>query len=184
MGTDKELLEKAKKEAIDVLAVLRVEITLNKIGIVINECQLALFDVARQSPLYTSIKIRNTTVELNRQSNKEDGVEKFVNALFAYVDKGDKNKNDNGLLLSAMPEVPPAIVKSKRVDVLAAGAYDNPLPVLAEIRFYNRQKLISDEDTQAAFVKLLGGNETAAKTLLTGSEEERKTVIEKWLPKG
>jgi hypothetical protein len=106
--------------------------------------------------------------------NQDDGVDKEVKRIFEYVDQK--------LVVSALPEFPPAIVKTKRVDVLISEKHDNLLPVLAEIRFYHRNKLLSDEDTIAAFAKLLG-NDTDARTLLTGSEDERKSILQKWLPR-
>jgi hypothetical protein len=175
VGTEKELLDKAKKENLDVLVVARVKIELNRIGIVRNETEIALFDVAKPAKaVYTSSTLLNTKVELARQVNQDDGVDKEVKELFDVIDQK--------LVLSPLPQLPPEIVKTKRVDVLAQGKYDNPLPVLAEIRFYNRSKLISDEDTLSAFTNVLG-NEASAKTLVEGTEEERKEVIQKWLPR-
>jgi hypothetical protein len=60
--------------------------------------------------------------------------------------------------------------------------YENPLPVLAEIRFYHHSKLLSDKDTLDAYARLLG-DEEKARTLMEGSEVDRTKTLEKWLPK-
>lgn len=176
-GSEKDLLERAKKSSLDVLAVFRVKLTVTRGGFTSNEIEIALIDVAKGGkPLFETRRLENLKVQQDRMANRDDGVEKEVKKLFEYIDQN--------LVVSKIPEKLTAdSVKTKRVDALVKVKYDNPLPVLAEIRFYNRNNFLSDEDTLAAFSQIMA-NDSAAKTLLEGKEDERKQAIEKWVPKG
>jgi hypothetical protein len=175
-GTEKELVEKAKKSSIDVLGVFRIKISINKAGFIINETELAIFDVAKgQKPLYETTPLTNVKVQQARMQNKDDGVDREVKQLFEFIDKE--------LVVAPLPEkLTPENVKARRVDALVKGTYDNPLPVLAEIRFYHRNKLLSDDDAATAISQILS-SPPAAKTLLEGKEDERKKALEKWIPR-
>jgi hypothetical protein len=65
--------------------------------------------------------------------------------------------------------------------LLTASEPENPLPLLAEIRFYRSRDLITDEDVAAAFTKIVG--EEVGKKLTSGTEDERKETLQEWLPK-
>jgi hypothetical protein len=175
-GTDKELKEKAAKDKIDVLAIFKVKVSVNRANLINNDVELVLLDVAKGKELYNSGTLNNMKVQKDREQNKEDGVEKEVKKIFDFIDKD--------LTLTNLPAaLTPEIVKTNRVEKqLLAGTIDDPLSVLTEIRFYHRNKLLSDADALAAIGKVAG--EANAKTLLEGTEEDRKKVIERWLPQG
>ncbi|MGE0756697.1 MAG: hypothetical protein AB7O38_06740 [Pirellulaceae bacterium] len=176
-GPEKTLLEKARKEGLDVLALVNVKITINRANLIINETVIEFYDVSKPTkPLFKSRdELTNTKVELARQKNQDDGVDKAVQSHFEYIDKN--------LVVMALPDFPPDAVKNSRLPALLQSKPENVIPLLAELRFYHRSKLLSDEDTQAAVKQLLGNDESAATTLLTGSEDDRKKVLEKWLPR-
>lgn len=177
IGSEKDLREKARKNGIDVLAMFRVKVSVNRAGIIVNETELTILDASKTgaAPLHTTRPLTNVKVQQARAQNKDDGVDKELKQLFEFIDKE--------LCVANLPEgLTPEVVKTKRVDLLAKGTYENPLPVLSEIRFYNRSKLLNDVDAVGAFSQLLG-SEAAAKTLLEGKEEDRKKVVEKWTPK-
>lgn len=174
-GTEKDLMEKAVKERVDVLAVLRVKVTVNRAGLINNDSELVLFDPAKKKELFNSGSLNNIKVQKERELNKEDSVEKEVKKIFDFVDKN--------LIVSDLPSaLTPDIVKTARVEKqLLVGSIEDPLSVLTEIHFYHRNKLLMDADAAAAMSKVAG--EPTAKTLLEGSEEDRKKAIQKWLPR-
>jgi hypothetical protein len=176
VGTDKELKEKARQARVDVLAIFRVKIQVNRAGFVNNDCEVVLLDPIKNTELFKTGSLNNIKVQKDREQSKEDSVEKEVKKLFEYIDKD--------LTVTELPgALTPEIVKTRRVDnQLLAGSIDDPMAVLAEIRFYQRNKLLSDADAEAAIAKVAG--DASAKTLLEGKEEDRKKVVEKWLPKG
>ena len=62
---------------------------------------------------------------------------------------------------------------------LVSSAHENPLPVLVEIKFWNRKDLLSDDLMAEAFDSVVG--EKAATTLIKGTEEEKKEALQQWL---
>jgi len=180
LGTDKELKERAATDGIDVLALFRVKVSVNRAGIIINdtEADILLVKGTLPEPIGSAV-LNNIKVQKDRDAaksdSKEDSVDKEVKRLF--------DKVDAKFVMTTMPAaLTPELVKAKRVDSqLLIGAIDDPLSVLAEIRFYHRNKLLNDADTAAAFAKVAGAAD--GKTLLEGKEEDRKKVVEKWLPK-
>jgi hypothetical protein len=61
-------------------------------------------------------------------------------------------------------------------------SYENPLPILAEIRTYKTRGLLKDEHFLAAYNSVLR-DEQKATTLATAAEEQKKEAIAQWLPK-
>lgn len=178
VGTDKELKSKAREAGVDVLAIFRVKVTVTRGGFIDNDCELVLVDPAKEkADLFKTVALNNIKVQKDREQNKDDGVQKAVDKLFEFIDKE--------LTLTAMPSgLSPEAVKNTRIGKqLLAGPIDDPLAALTELRFYHRNKLLTDADAIVAMTKVVG-DEAAAKTLLEGKEDDRKKVVEKWLPKG
>ena len=178
LGAEKELKDKAVKENLDVLIVFRVKITVNPAGLINNDVEVIMTEPGKPKEFYNSAgTLNNIKVQKNRELNKDDGVEKEINKIFEVIDAK--------VSVADLPAgVTPEKVKASRVDnQLLAGKIDDPLAVLTELRFYQHNKLLSDADAAASMAKVVGG-EATAKTLLEGKEEDRKKVIEKWLPQG
>jgi hypothetical protein len=55
------------------------------------------------------------------------------------------------------------------------------LPVLVEIHYYEARKLITTEQLVQAYQRLLGDGPGAK--LATGTADQRKDVIDRWLPR-
>ena len=68
-----------------------------------------------------------------------------------------------------------------RVSSLATAKHEMVLPVLVEIRFWQRKNLLSEDELVQAYKQLLG--EEAGQQLATGDEETKKKIVAKWLPK-
>jgi hypothetical protein len=175
IANEKELKQKAKEARVDVLAIFRVKLTMTRAGFVDNDCDLIIVDPVKDKEFHRTPSLNNIKVQKDREQNKDDGIEKAVTKLFEVIDKE--------FTVRELPAgLNPTNVKASRVEKqLLAGPINDPLSVLTEIRFYHRNKLLSDADAAAAIAKVTG--ETDAKTLLEGKEEDRKKVVEKWLPK-
>lgn len=168
------LLTKAAREGLQVLLLVNVDVQVNvKTKVVNNDTELVLFDVAKKIPLHSTAKFNNVKIQNNRQGSKKDGVQDEFNKLFKYVD-------DNLTVLPVPSAIKPEHVQG-RVSSLLAAKHDNLLPVLVEIRYWQRQNMLTEEEMVAAFKQLLG--EENGNQLATGDEETRKKLLEKYLPR-
>ncbi len=68
-----------------------------------------------------------------------------------------------------------------RVKALAGRKTENPLPLLAELGYYQREKRIPEETVVSLMSSLIG--EDDAKVIIGGSDVEREQLVRKWLPK-
>ncbi len=170
-------IEQAKSMGLDGLLVFHVTIKeKSRSGAAFSTTSLAVHNVKTgESPPKTS-SLSSETVAKARQKDSDsdnDPVERALDKIF-------KDYSDEKLRVSEMPDLKPDVVK-KRVDSLVAETHENPLPVVAEIVSYHKKGLLDEAAALAAMSTLLG-NEDAAKTLLTGSSEEKIAAIEKWMP--
>ena len=62
---------------------------------------------------------------------------------------------------------------------VSASESDNPLPMLAEIRYWHTRKLITDDQLVQAYQSILG--EVNGSKLANGTEEEKKELLTQWL---
>ena len=184
-GKQEDLLQKAAREGLQVLAFFEVQIGQNPSKTIItNETSVRLLDVARKDDaervsLYPPDKkarpqrFKNTEVQLARAKNKKDGIEDEFRKIFEFVDQN--------LTMGNFPEaLTPQVVQS-RASFLASGKHENPLPVLVEILFWQRKNLLSEEELLNSFKQLLGDEPGAQ--LVMGDEEAKKKALAKWLPK-
>ena len=176
VGRQDDLLLKAAREGIPVLALFNVEVKFNvKTNLVTNETELILFDVAKKAKLdrASTGKFNNLKVQSDRTNNKDDGLQKAFADFFKVVDET--------LVVSPFPSgLKPEHVKG-RVSSLATAKHEMVLPVLVEIRYWQRKNMLSEEELVQAYKQLLG--EEAGQQLATGDEETKKKIVEKWLPK-
>jgi hypothetical protein len=181
-GRQEDLLQKAAKEGIQLLAVFESEVKIvPRTGVVNNETELFIFDVAKKAQLFPvkdesgNLRLRflNTKVQGDRMQNKDDGLNAAFTKLFQFVDKN--------LTMGDVPEaIQPEHVQG-RVSALASEKHADVLPVLCEITFWQRRNLLGEAEMLQAFKTLLG-DENGEK-LATGDEETKKKAIEKSVPK-
>ncbi len=175
LGSQQELINKAKKEGLDVLAVFEVTVTKNtRTGLVINDTKVVLFDVAKGEKLHIGKKLNNFKVQNSRKAGKDDGIAKELEKLFTYIDAE--------LTMSPTPDVMTSEIIAKRVTSLVGLKTDNLLPVLTEIRFWHRRNLLDDDGLKKAFSDMLSPE--IGEQLATGTEDERKAIVKRWLPAG
>jgi len=178
IGSRRELLEKAKEAGVDVLLLLEVTVKQNpRIGTIVNESEATLFDAEKGRRLAGTKTLNNVQVQVKRAEGADDGVQAEVNGLLEYIDEN--------LSMAQLPAVLQDVESGKphivqRVAALASGEHDEPMAKLVEIRFWHHRGLLDDATMLAAFSQIVG--EDNAKALTTGGEDERKLVVEAWLP--
>lgn len=171
----KELQSKAEKLGQDALVVFQVNVMrVVKTGFVINKCKMSLFDVRLGREVYKADELMNLTVQKARDSsNDKDPVEKEINDFFKFVDDNYK--------LVPMPSELETQHAITQVKGLLGKSYDNPLPILVEIKAWHSRGLLDDRLMGLAMSRLI--DEQTATTLTTGPEEDRETALANWLPK-
>jgi len=180
IGTQKELIERAREDGIDVVVIIDVKLSVNtKNNLVTNDTTLALFDAKTQQKLLTSDKkpistkaFNNIAIQKARSEGKEDGVDQELEKLFAAIDAN--------LIMTDIPAALTAEIVTKRIASLIAEKRDNPLPVLAEARMYYAKGLLEESALFTAYEQILGVD--SGRLLATGTEEDKKKALDRWLP--
>ncbi|QDV45542.1 hypothetical protein Enr13x_54210 [Stieleria neptunia] len=83
---------------------------------------------------------------------------------------------DRGTLTTELPALTPAIASKRIGSLLASGGGAN-LRTLAEVRLFQSQQLLNEEEVLTAF-DIVGGEEALG--LIYGSEEERLRIVRQW----
>ena len=173
VGTQKELIERAREDGIDVVVIIDMKIRVSpSSNLVTNDSTIALLDVKTQKKLLTTKAFNNIAIQQARADEKEDGVDKELERLFAAIDTSFK--------MTDLPAALNAEVVAKRLASLTAEKHDNPLPILAEARMYHAKGLLEESALFAAYEQILGVD--SGRLLATGSEEDKKKALDRWLP--
>jgi hypothetical protein len=177
-GTSKDLRKKAEEAQVDLLCVFNVAVTLNpRLNRVINDTTILLRDPTQPKEIFRSKKLNNVQVQIGRaeQSFETDPVDKEFADLFQVVDSKWR-----------LGQLPPNLQTQEgvlnRLRALIGATHENPLPVLAEARMYHTRGLLQDHHLTIAYQKILAVDQLGTQ-LATGSEQQKKKVIEKWLPR-
>ena len=173
IGSSRELVAKAKEAGVDVLCVFKISIKLNpRVGLVTNETSLAIFDVGTGKEMFSTRPLNNIAVQRNRAEGKPDDVETTLRALFEHVDQNWQ--------LGPLPQMTPEQVLARLRALISQPSGDDPLAALTEARLYHSRGLVQDDHLTVAYQQLLG-DEQIASTLLTGTEEERRAIVDDWV---
>ncbi len=178
-GSEKELLEQARDQGLDVLVMFEAEVSENhKTGLVINETRLVFWDVKKGAEFARTSKLNNIAVQRKRDEDKnDDPVENTLDELFKEQLAADSEK---GLKLTSFPEaIRPEHVKDRVLAILSVDIKDR-LPILAEIKFYQSRGLLDEATLTKSFQKLLG--EVDGAKLAQGKKEDRLEVLQGLLP--
>jgi hypothetical protein len=177
-GTAKDLRKKAEEANVNLLCVFNVAVTLNpRLNRVANDTTIFLYDLAETKEIFKSKKLNNVQVQIGRAEPKgdTDPVDKEFTDLFAVVDGNWR-----------LGELPANMQASEgvlnRLRALIGVTHENPLPALAEARMYHTRGLLQDNHLTIAYQKILAVEQLGTQ-LATGPEEEKKKIIEKWLPR-
>jgi hypothetical protein len=160
-----------KKAGLDLL--LHVDVLLKPFnsGFVQNKCICSIIHLPTGKVLGRSKAI--DSVEFTQKSrsrglaSREYVDEKLTN-FFSIMDKQT--------VASEMPSLTPEIAK-RRIGMLLASGGGKNLRTLAEVRLFQSQNLLNEDEVLTAF-DIVGGEE--AMKLLYGSEKERLDTVRKW----
>lgn len=174
----KDLVKVAEQAGVDVLCVFNVAVTqIRRTGQVSNNVEIQLYNVADGKKTFTGGRLNNLAVQAERAkdtpSRGGDSVDKEIEKLFKEIDTNWR--------LASLPALQPDHVLVRIGDLLKE-SHQNPLPVLAEIRMYHTRGLLQDNHLLLAYQRKT--NDQSGTMLATGTEEERKQVIQPWLPTG
>jgi len=174
----KELVKMAKENGIDALCVFSVTVKpITRTGQVSNSTEIQLYNLASSKKPFETDPLVNLFVQTERAKERMRGgdpVDKELEKLFREID--DKWK------LAALPSLqdPENVALFQARWSQLQEPEQNPLATLAEIRMYHTRKLIQDSHMLAAFQGKT--NDHSGSMLATGTEAERKQVIQPWLP--
>jgi hypothetical protein len=176
LGSRHELFQKARQQDVDALLIFVVYVERNaRNGMVYNNTKLRLFDVAQDKQLAGTRLMNNYKIQVAREKDEDDETVKLeVENVFKVADEHFR-----------CIEVPGQIQPSHaagHASKLAARTYENPLRALAEMRYWHSRKLLSDDQLVKSFTGIVGAE--GGTKLAQGSADERKAVVEKWLPGG
>ncbi len=177
VGNKKRMLENAKNLNVDVLLIFEVKVKhterRNGDASTKSNTRLVAYSVKTGEVLDTDSKsLSNLAVASARERDREDPVELELDKLFSEM-------ADVQLKAQDLPQLT-AEVAAKRYEFLLSQSYDNPLPVLVEIKQYLQQGLIPQNDYLAACEQLLG--DTQAQDLIDGNMMKKEKALEDFLP--
>ncbi|QDU98117.1 DUF1559 family PulG-like putative transporter [Lignipirellula cremea] len=166
------MLQLAEREGIDIAIVFKVEIKVTKTG-VSNTTSAEIIDMWTRERILETRQLNNRQVALIRQNPlKEDPLKVVMEQVQSRV-VGEFS----GVALPAT--LLPEHVRG-RIATLAGARVNNPLPALAEIRFYLARGLIGKVEAQAACTEIVG--EQKAEALFSVDATERLSAVKEWLP--
>jgi hypothetical protein len=173
VGSTKELMAAAKQAGLDALVVFRVQVSIRpRTTHVFNDTDIYLYDVAKGVELHrTRRPLKNVEIQVQRASGEEDGVDKTLIELFQKIDHTWK--------VGPLPELAPERVLDRIRGLLSEKTPEKLLPVLAEIRMYHTRGMLQDDHLLIACKHLLG--DEIGTQLASGSEEEKKQIVQSWL---
>jgi hypothetical protein len=177
IGNQREMLEKAQDQGIDVLVMFDVKVSVNpRNRVITNEVRMDARDTITGEILVRGKSLNNVKVQTSRaDDNKEDPVEDWVENVANMLDSETK-----GLKMADLPAGLTTDPVLRRIDTLIASNPRNPLPVLAEIAFYHSLGLVDDQTRQQKFQQVIG--ELPGEQLAIGTPQERQEILKKWLP--
>ena len=150
-----------------------------KTNLVNNETRIIVRDVVKGEDIEKSKELNNIAIQKARADDKKEGDDPVTAAL----EKLFKTLDEDGPKRLKVKEFPsdmrPEHVEGRVAAILAREGAE-PLPALAEIKFFHHRGLISDGLLEKAFQKVLG--EADGSKLATGTEEERIEVVSTLLP--
>lgn len=174
-----DLLKKAKVHELDVVLIFEVDVEQNRRTLMVNNTvKMVLYNVETQEPFrdVTLKSLNNIQVARARERTPDkDPVEEVVAQLTKYLDAN--------LTVQEMPSEWDRDTAIERIKKLLEAPNDRTLQKLVEIRFYRSRQWLSNEELTSAYKHMLGGDESLAKRLATGSADSKAKAIESVIEK-
>ena len=135
---------------------------------------MEIVDVGKDEVLWTSEPVTGVGGDDSlAMDSRNETCHTMVDTILEYF--------DGRLILTAMPALKPEIVK-RRAEALASAENADPLPALAELRYYELKKLLTPQQLSGYFAKLVGAED--GPQLATGLETARREVLAKLRHRG
>ncbi|TWU21647.1 hypothetical protein Pla52o_38340 [Novipirellula galeiformis] len=163
-----ETIKRAQKHDIDFLLHFDVVLKPGRDETIQNVSRCRLIKVSDGKTLGLSKPADSNEVQ-RTEAVPRDYVSEQISNLFAIIDRQ--------LALTDMPKLSPEIAK-RRVASMFSGSRADRMKALAEIRLYQAQQLISDEEAEKAFY-IVGGGE--AMKLMYGTQEDKIATVHQWV---
>ena len=169
-GKRDAMLEKSRELKLEFLFMLESRVERNRgNGVVLNDIQVRLFQIASGNVIATSKPINNVEIFKNqKRRSATEVVDDAINNIFLVVDKKVK--------CLPMPKLPPEQVRS-RIASLVIVPPPQRLASLAEIRMYHAQGSLTDDELLIAIEMLLGEQ---GLLLMAGTEEQQREILDTW----
>jgi len=134
---------------------------------------LRIFDVVKDKELYASTPLSSLLVGSALQAGAavDDPSSALIDEVMKFVDEN--------LRLTEMRRISREAAL-RRAAAVTSQKYPNPLPVLMELRYYQWKELLTSEELAQHYTKLIGDD---GQRLATGTEAQRRLVIEQFLPR-
>jgi len=174
-NTTRQIFILADEQQVDFILVMEVDVrSAARSDVESSDIRLELYDGRSHQTIsgYRSVKVN--TIKLERARKDPTLVNPLEEAIEAHEEYLDENCR-----LSPLPEMKPEHAAG-RVQALQSGRYENPLPILTEIRYYYLKDLIPLNQLLAAFQQILGEQQGA--DLAAGKYDDRVEVLKPWLP--
>lgn len=171
-GNASEMLEQARIHGLDLLALFDVSVTVSSRDVPKNTTRLVIYNVKTGDKVVEASPLNNIAYAKAEAGGRDNQIE-------AQLDKIFQETADKDFKAAAFPEFGPDVA-AKRVSSLAGEQTDNPLPPLAEMKYYLENDLISEEDFVAAAGELIGGKN--ANRLVDSNVDIRGQALKDWLP--
>jgi len=164
-----QLHEAALKEKVDVLLVANIRARAGRSRRTPSTIlTLRIMAVGGPQELCAFKSLTSNRVEAAQKTDKgaSDPADELIKEVMQYI--------DNHLPLVEMPNLT-AKVAGGRAATLAAEKADSPLPILAELRYYQWRELLKDEDLAQCYAKLLGPRD--GPNLAGGTPQQRREIL-------
>jgi hypothetical protein len=172
-GATKEMIQRAKDADLDVLIHFEVTLKSTRDEPVQNISRCRLINVATGKSFGVS-KPMDSNEEQLKSANGDGGrdyVGKRIANLILIIDRDFK--------VAPLPKLTPEVAR-RRVGSLLSTAAEKSLRTLAEIRLYQLQQLLTNEEVELAF-DIVGGADSLL--FLHGTAKERAAIARKWAVK-
>lgn len=172
VGTLDQLNQKAQESDLDAVVIFEVKVVVNKkTKLVTNNTTIQLYDVQTAKVVKKNKTVlNNVRIQIQSKSAKgnevDEMIEKEIDQIFLAAE---------AYKVQALPQLTPQVVLDNRIMPMVSKKYPNPLPVLAELRFWHAQKLLTTEHLAIACKELVG--EKVAQQLLSGDPKAQQAVV-------
>ena len=174
VGTLDQLSQKAQQSDLDAVIIFEVRVTISKsTKLVINNTTIQLLDVQMGKVVKKNkTMLNNVKIQIQSASAKgnevDEMIEKEIDQIFLSAEAEAYRVKD-------LPQLTAKVVLDNRVMPMVSKKYANPLPMLAELRFWHARKLLTTEHLAIACKELVG--EQVAQQLLSGDAKSQQAVV-------